>query len=327
MSVSRTKVGPSGDAYDWDEATLGLSRPMHIRVLLMQVLSTVALFIMFWSNWTMNPYSFELRSFSSIFGPLAPEVIGIIGLFAGALLSGVPSFWHKVTLNWEKVLGFKYTRLRALVILIIIIVIIVAWLGPVVFLGIVIQLFIAFFFIASMLFGVYGIWRMKGTHIVTSAMFAFFTAVSTPKTWTDPWIIMVFAVSFLLFVEVSASTVRLYLLASEEFVPVRFQTRMVDRYLINLGLFSVLAAGLTFLALRARLLLNFVSPAWAVESLELQGLVGLVVPAIGTLVAVALIRYLWDYRFMSTFKGIKERKVFEGKSPRAIARALLRTEG
>jgi len=299
---------------------------MLARITVLQVLATIALTVLYYFNWSMKPTAFEVRV-NSILLPFPIELVTMIGLVVSVIVCIVPNIWDKILSNWKSVFGFEYTRGRGLLILMIIIIVTALLMGPDEFLYMLVQLFIAFFFLAALLFGVYGIWRMKGTHIITSGMFTFFTALSVQRPNLPMWSVLGFAVCFLLFMELSSSAIRQYLLSSEELVPVKFQTRMVDRYLLYLGFFLVLAIGLTYMALRARIIINYVSPISSVGSLEVQGFVGLLLPALGTLIVVVLIRYAWDWRRDQELRALhKGKTTIEGKSPFAIARALLRNE-
>jgi hypothetical protein len=321
------RTGPSGDRLDWDEGLGSLDRPMYARIILMQIMATIALALLFYLNWYMKPKAFDVRQYTTILSyPI--EYVTITGLVVSAIICITPTAWERLRSNWEKIFGFKFTTGRGLFILAVIMVIIIAVLRPAVFAGYLVELFIAFFYLATLLFGVYGIWRMKGTHIITSGMFTFFTALSVPQPFPNMNIVLVFALSFLLFMELSSSAMRQYLLAYEELVPLKFQTRMVDRYLLYLGLFTLLTVGLTYLAVKARWVLNIFSPLWTRESLEVQGFLGILLPAIGVLFLIMIVRYAMDWRTDRTMRAAyKDKKIFEGKSPWAVARALLRNEG
>jgi|GEM_PF-5792544 len=321
------KVGPSGDKLDWDEGVGSLDTPMYARIIVMQIMATVALTLLFYLNWYMKPRAFDVRQYTNILSyPI--EYVTFVGLIVSAIICVVPTVWDLLRTNWEKIFGFKYTIGRGLLILAIILAIIIAIVTPAVFASLLVELFIAFFYLATLLFGVYGIWRMKGTHIITSGMFTFFTALSVQQPFANLWLVLAFALSFLLFMELSSSAMRQYLLAYEELVPIKFQTRMVDRYLLYLGLFTLLAVGLTYLTVKVRWVLNFVSPLWTRESLEVQGFLGILLPAVGVLFVIMLVRYALDWRTDRAMRAAyKDKKIFEGKSPWAVARALLRNEG
>jgi len=321
------RVGPSTDKLGWEDGPFSLLRPVLTRIVVLQALATVALASLFYLNWSMKPNAFEVRVNAELL-PFSVGGVTLVGLIVGAVLCTIPSIWDKLLTNWKKVFGFEYTTRRGLLIAMGIVIIIALVAGLPNFLWILMQLFIAFFYLAALLFGVYGIWRMKGTHIITSGMFTIFTALSSPSPSLQLWAVLAFGLCFLLFMELSSSAMRQYGLAMEEFVPVKFQTRMVDRYLLNLGLFTLLALGLSLLALWARVALNFVSPIYARQSLEIQGFMGLLLPAAGALVLVVLLRYAIDWRADRAIRATsKDKKVLEGKSPWAIARALLRNEG
>jgi hypothetical protein len=300
---------------------------MYARIILMQIMATVALALLFYLNWYMKPKAFDVRQYTGMLSyPI--EYVTIIGLVVSAIVCVLPTIWERLRSNWEKIFGFKFTTGRGLLILAVILVIILAIVKPDYFAGFLVQLFIAFFYLATLLFGVYGIWRMKGTHIITSGMFTFFTALSIQQPFANLYLVLAFALSFLLFMELSSSAIRQYLLAYEELVPLKFQTRMVDRYLIYLGLFTLLAVGLTYLTVKARWVFNFVSPLWTRESLEVQGFLGLLLPAVGVLLLIMMVRYAMDWRTDRAMRAAyKDKKIFEGKSPWAVARAFIRNEG
>jgi hypothetical protein len=299
---------------------------MYVRIILMQIMATVALALLFYLNWYMKPKAFDVRQYTSILSyPI--EYVTITGLVVSAIICVIPTLWGMLRSNWERIFGFKFTTGRGLFIVAVIVVIVIAVLKPAVFAGYLVELFIAFFYLATLLFGVYGIWRMKGTHVITSGMFAFFTALSIQQPFANLYLVLAFALSFLLFMELSSSAMRQYLLAYEELVPIKFQTRMVDRYLLYLGLFTLLAFGLTYLTVKARLVLNIFSPLWTIESLEVQGFLGILLPAVGVLFLVMIVRYAMDWRTDRAMRAAyKDKKIFEGKSPWAVARALLRNE-
>ena len=320
------KTGPSGDKLDWDEGMGALDVWMYARIGLMQVMATISLALLFYLNWSLKPNAFDVRHYTKLLLYPIGEVT-IIGLVVSAIICVLPTVWEKILANWERIFGFKYTTGRGLVIVVAILIVIMIFLGPSNSASLVIELFIAFFYLAALLFGVYGIWRMKGTHIVTSGMFTFFTALSVQQPFADLWHVLAFALCFLLFMELSSSAMRQYLLAYEELVPLKFQTRMVDRYLLNLGLFTLLAVGLTYLTVNARWVLNLASPTWTVESLEVQGFLGILLPAVGVLFVIMMVRYAMDWRTDRAMRAAyKDKRIFEGKSPWAVARALLRNE-
>lgn len=285
-------VGPSGDLSSWD-ADLPY-RPMLLRVVGLQIIASTFLTLTFYINWTINPESFEIRSNSEYLGGLSHFMVTCVGLVIGAIICLIPPFLDLLIRKWERIFGFKYSTVRGVIVLVIILTAVTLLVGPSRMQGIALQSFIAFFYTAALIFGVYGIWRLKGTHILISAMFTFFTAISRPKPPTEIEAVLLFGIAFLLFVEVSSSAMRQYMLAAEELVPVKFQTRMVERYVVYLALFTALAVGLTYVSLKGRYFLNIISPLWARESLEVQGLLGLVLPTVGFLLVVALARYLWD---------------------------------
>jgi hypothetical protein len=321
------RVGPSGDLLKWEEGTLHLVRSMLVRVVAMQIIATAALAGLFFLNWSMKPNAFEVRANSVLLG-VPITLVTVLGLFVGAVLCAIPYIWDKMMTNWKKVMKFDLKARHGILIAIAIIVVVALFLGLPTFLYSLEQLFIAFFYLASLLFGVYGIWRMRGTHIITSGMFTFFTAVSSPIASVPLEEALAFGLCFLFFMELSSSAMRYYSLAMEEFVPLKFQTRMVDRYLLNLGLFILLTIGLSVLALRSRWAMNFISPTWAQGSIEVQGFLGLILPAVGTLLLVVLLRYALDWRTDQALRAApKDKRVLEGRSPWAVARAFLRNEG
>lgn len=321
------RIGPSGDKLGWEDGPFSLLRPVLTRIVVLQTLATMALAVLFYLNWSMKPNAFEVRANAELL-PFTVGGVTLVGLIVGAILCTIPYIWDKLLSNWKRIFGFGFTTRRGLLIAMAIIIIIALVAGLPNFLWFLMQLFIAFFYVAALLFGVYGVWRMKGTHIITSGMFTIFTALSSPSPSLQLWAVLAFGLCFLLFMELSSSAMRQYGLAMEEFVPVKFQTRMVDRYLLNLGLFTLLALGLSLLALKARVVLNLVSPFWAQQSLEIQGFMGLLLPVAGALVLVVLLRYAIDWRADRALRATsKDKQVLEGRSPWAIARALLRDEG
>jgi hypothetical protein len=290
------RVGPSGDPLDWDGTIR--SRRMRFRVYGLQVLATVFLFLLFILNWSMNPWSFDVRYHSDFLGNASFLSVGIIGLVVGAITCVLPSVIAIIVRYWRRVFGFEYTVFRGILVLMAMIILIAIIAGPSRVAYLLLQGFIAFFYMAAIIFGVYGIWNLKGTHLITAGMFSFFTTISRPKPSSDLDSVLLFAISFLLFMELSSSAIRHHLLASEELVPVKYQARMVDRYILYLCLFASLALGLTYIAMNTRGVVNLISPAWAVEAIEVQGYLGVILPALASIMIVWVFRSTYD-----RFKG------------------------
>ena len=254
----------------------------------------------------MNPYSFEVRDHSAYLGTVSFITVGIIGVIVGAIVCALPSVVHAIESNWRFVFGWKYTRRRGLLMLMVILVVLTLVIRPLNMYLIILQSFIAFFYLAALIFGMYGIWHLKGTHLITAGMFTFFTAISRPKPPSELDLVLVFVFSFLLFMEVSSSAIRQHLLASEELVPVRFQARMVDRYMRYLALFSTLGLVLTYVVLYGRYMVNFVSPAWAIEAIEVQGYLGLIIPSLMIILVIWVLRHVYDVLRGETIRPIED---------------------
>jgi hypothetical protein len=298
------KVGPSGDYLHWDGTIR--SKSMRYRIYALQVIATIFLYFMFVVNWAMNPGSFEVRFHSAYLGTVPFLTVGIIGIIVGAIVCVLPSFVRMIETNWRFVFGWEYTRRRGVLMLVVILIILTLLIKPVNVYIIVLQSFIAFFYVAALIFGMYGIWHLKGTHLITAGMFTFFTTISRPKPPSELDLVLVFVFSFLLFMEVSSSAIRQHLLASEELVPVKFQARMVDRYMRYLAIFSTLGLLLTYIVLKGRYMVNYLSPVWSVEAIEVQGYLGLILPALMLILTVWVVRYVYNLIRGDTIKPIED---------------------
>jgi len=308
---TKERIGPSGDPLHWDGTIR--SKSMKYRVYALQIIATIFLFFMFIVNWAMNPESFEVRFHSAYLGSVPFITVGIIGIIMGAIVCVLPSFVHAIESNWRFVFGWEYTRGRGILMLMVILIVITLLIKPLNMYLIILQSFIAFFYLAALIFGMYGIWHLKGTHLITAGMFTFFTAISRPKPPSDLDLVLVFGFSFLLFMEVSSSAIRQHLLASEELVPVKYQARMVDRYMRYLALFSTLCLLLTYVTLKGRYLINFLSPVWSIEAIEVQGYLGLILPALMFILLIWVLRLIYDILRGETIKPIEDEDEEEKK--------------
>ena len=126
--------------------------------------------------------------------------------------------------------------------------------------------------------------------------------------------------------EVSSSAIRHHLLAVEELVPVKFQSRMVDRYLVYLFIFMAFALALTYVALMARSIANLASPLWTQEAVEVQGFLGLILPAFTCILLVLTARYAWDRLRGETIRPVKEEKEGDKGKQGYLERFLFSTD-
>jgi hypothetical protein len=97
---------------------------------------------------------------------------------------------------------------------------------------------------------------------------------------------------------------------------------MVDRYLLYLVVFSIFALGLTYLAMKSRYLLNFVTPVWAIEALEVQGLFGLLLPTISLILLVIFAKWVWERRYKDLLRPLED----EEKGRRSVLARFLMTD-
>jgi hypothetical protein len=251
------------------------------------LLACAFLFLSFAINWEVNSGSFEVRDRSEVLHGLGTVECSLIALAVSCVVVVLPEA--------RKLLPFEFTRLHlvATVIGVLFLLLLVTW-DLRVFADVLVQTFVLVFFSAPLIFGLYGILHHHPVQLVISAMFALFIAGGVRNPEEDLPYLILFALFFILFVELSDASIRCWSFLQDKKLSEEHLASFIDHYLRNLTLFMTAAVLLSVLILNLHYVVGAMGLAAVANSIELQSNYGQVAAAVVVLGGMALLRFLHD---------------------------------
>ncbi len=261
--------------------------PAGDRVLLLMLLACAFLFLSFALNWEVNSGSFEVRDRSEVLHGLGTVECSLIALAVAGVVVVLPEI--------RKMLPFGFTPLHLLatVIGVLVLLLVVTW-DLRLFADVLVQTFVLVFFSAPLIFGLFGILHHRPVHLVISAMFAFFIAGGVRNTQDELPYLMLFALFFILFVELSDASIRCWSFLEERKLSEEHLSSFVDHYFRNLALFLTAAVLLTVLILNIHYIAGALGLGAVANSLELRSVYGQAASIVAVLGTLGFLRFLHD---------------------------------
>lgn len=257
-------------------------------VLLLMIMASVFLFLAFSLNWEINHSAFYVVQMSDVLRNLGPVESSIVALAVSALAVSLPEIKRRLPVQ----LTPTYTVLIILGGLLLLYFIV----GDLyIFLNLVIQTFVLTFYSAPLIFGLYGIIHHRPVHLVISAMFSFFVMGGAPRPPPGDWpTLLACAVFFMLFVEVSDTSIRCWNFLETRKLRDEDVAGYAGHYLRNLAVFVTGAILLTMFILQLPSVVGGLGLKAMASSLELNSPYGQVASAIVVLGSLGMLRFLHD---------------------------------
>lgn len=257
-------------------------------VLLLMVIASAFLFLAFSFNWEVNHSAFYVVRMSDVLRNLGPVESSIVALAVSAFVVSLPEIRKRLPVQ----LTPTYTVLIILGGLLLLYFII----GDLnIFLNVVIQTFVLTFYSAPLIFGLYGIIHHRPVHLVISAMFSFFIMGGAPRPPPGDWpMLLVCGVFFLLFVEVSDTSIRCWNFLETRKLRDEDVAGYANHYLRNLAVFVTGAFLLTIFILQLPSVVGGLGLKAMASSLELNSPYGQAASAVLVLGALGVLRFLHD---------------------------------
>jgi len=278
-------VQPPDEGFRWP-------LPASRMVLLLTGMAATFIFLSFALNWELNRGSFEVVTRSEVLSGLGTSEGALIALAIASVIVALPEL--------RKQLPFKANLLHLFggVLGILLMIWIISGDGLLV-VNILIQSFVLGFYTAPLIFGLYAVIHHKPVHIVIYAMFMFFIAGGWRDPAQDPAGLVVFAVFFLLALEVGESSIRCFFYLDEKKLSEEHLAGYVDHYMRHVGLFVGGAVLLTAIVLNMPVVLGFLGLRAVASSQELASNYGLVATAIAVFGTLAMLRFLHDRGYLA----------------------------
>jgi len=266
-------------------------------VLLLTVLAASFLFMAFGLNWEVNPDAFHVVEMSTVLQGLGPVESSVVALAVAAFIVALPEAGRR--------LPFEPTPLRvaamagAMLLL-------VYWVagGPQQFLVVLIQTFVLVFYSAPLVFGLYGTFHRRPVHLVIASMFMFFTMGGAARPSQSDWpALLASAVLFLLFIEVSDTSIRCWNLHETRKLPDDHLVSFVDHYLRHMALFMSMGVLLTIFIIQLPMVVGALGLRALAASLELGSVYGQMTSAVVVLGGLAALRFLHDRGYTAPWIG------------------------
>ncbi|MGQ9581891.1 MAG: hypothetical protein ACUVV6_00055 [Thermoplasmatota archaeon] len=286
------------------------------RAMVLSLIASGALFASFVLNWEMNRGAYlvvekseVLRGLSALEGGFLALLIAIGLVLLGLKKERLP---FPVTL-WHVVGG---------IILVFVLILVVTQNALLTYVAAV-QLFLVAFYSAPLLFGLCGLFLHKPVYLIISAMFSFFITAGTPNSAAELPGSLLFALCFLLYVEVGESSIRCWLYLEEGRLSRAHADGFAGSYLRHLAIFLPLALLLSLLVLNLPAVIGALGQRAVASSLEMASIYGRAAAAVTVLGGLGLLRFLHDRGYTS--RPIDWAKRFigwaRGAAPRAAGAA------
>jgi len=271
---------PSPEGFKWP-------LPVKQMLLLLTGLAAAFIFISFALNWELNRGSFEVVLRSEVLKDLGTIEGSMIALAVSAFIVALPEL--KGQMPFKADLRHLFGTVGGILLFIWI----VSGDGGLV-VDILVQSFVLGFYSAPLLFGLYGVIHRKPVHIVIYAMFMFFVAGGMKNNSTEPLVLVVFALFFLLSIEVGESSIRCHVLLEEKKLSEEHMAGFTDRYLRHLAIFMTAAFFLTLFVINLPAVLGVLGLKAVAASIELGSVYGQVVTAVAVFGTLGILRFLHD---------------------------------